>query len=158
MGRPINVVHRPLRNPRLDDLLTEIRARAGTGAIYKHAAARAVLRLLHQGALVAIPIDQHSPGASGVPIQFFGRPANTTLGPARLAQLTGVPLYVAVLARVGESTRHEIVVRPPVEPPPRGKDVGQLIATMQRVTSEFEVIVRERPEQWLWMHRRWRGP
>jgi len=101
----------------LDDLLNRLRSRAGTDVIYKHAAAREILRLLKNGALVAIPIDQHQPGAAGVPIPFFGRPAATTPGPARLAQLTRVPVQVAVLVRRGETNQHDILVRPPLAPP-----------------------------------------
>ena len=156
MGYPVHVIHRALRNPRLDDLLIQLRARAGTNVIYKHAAAREILRLLKGGALVVIPIDQHAPGAQGVPIPFFGRPAATTPGPARLAQLTRVPLQLAVLVRRGESTRHDILMCPPIEPPRPGRDPAILVETMTRVNREFEAIVRRYPEQWLWVHRRWR--
>lgn len=156
MGTPIHIVHRPLRNPRLDDLLTRTRTRAGTDVIYKHAAAREILRLLRRGALVAIPIDQHAPGAQGVPIPFFGRPAATTLGPARLAQITRVPLQVSVLVRRGASTCHDIHMVEPIDPPPPGKAPELLIDAMARVNREFEDVVRAWPEQWLWVHRRWR--
>jgi KDO2-lipid IV(A) lauroyltransferase len=156
MGTPIHIVHRPLRNPRLDDFLNRMRSRAGTDVIYKHAAAREILRLLRSGALIAIPIDQHAPGAQGVPIPFFGRPAATTLGPARLAQLTRVPLQVAVLVRRGASVQHDIHILPPIEAPRPGKQTSLLIETMARVNQEFEGIVRAFPTQWLWVHRRWR--
>lgn len=156
MGYPIHIVHRPLRNPRLDDLLNRLRSRAGTDVIYKHAAAREILRLLRGGAMVAIPIDQHAPGAQGIPVPFFGRPASTTPGPARLAQLTGAPLAVAVLVRRDESTRHDILIRPPIEPPPGRRTDAMLLDLMTRVNQEFEAVVRAHPEQWLWMHRRWR--
>ncbi|HZR82135.1 MAG TPA: hypothetical protein VFD92_13650 [Candidatus Binatia bacterium] len=157
MGTPIHIVHRPLRNPRLDDLLNQVRSRAGTDVVYKHAAARELLRLLRGGALVAIPIDQHAAGAQGAPVPFFGRPAATTLGPARLAQLTRSPLQVAVLVRRGDSVAHDILVRPPIDPPRPGRDPSALVAAMTRVNHEFEEIVREWPAQWLWVHRRWRG-
>lgn len=156
MGSPIHVVHRPLRNPRVDDLLNQVRSRAGTQVIYKHAAAREILRLLRGGALVAIPIDQHAPGAQGVPVPFFGRPAATTPGPARLAQIMRVPLQVVVLVRRGETVCHDIHLCPPIDPPRPGKDPKLLVDTMTRVNREFEEIVRAHPEQWLWVHRRWR--
>jgi len=156
MGTPIHIVHRPLRNPRLDDLLNRMRSRAGTDVIYKHAAAREILRLLRNAALVAIPIDQHAPGAQGVLVPFFGRPAATTLGPARLAQLTRVPLQVAVLVRRGATLQHDIHMGEPIEPPAPGKSPALLIDTMTRVNHEFEAIVRTWPAQWLWVHRRWR--
>ncbi|HEY8516593.1 MAG TPA: lysophospholipid acyltransferase family protein [Candidatus Binatia bacterium] len=154
MGHPIHIVHRPLRNPRLDDLLNQLRSRAGTDVIYKHAAAREIIRLLRNDAMIAIPIDQHQPGAEGVPIPFFGRPAATTPGPARLAQLTRSPIAVAVLVRRGTSIRHDILIRPPLDPPERGH--AALLEVMTRLNRDFEEIVRRYPEQWLWMHRRWR--
>lgn len=156
MGHPIHIVHRPLKNPRLDDLLNELRSRAGTDVIYKHAAAREILRLLRGNDLVAIPIDQHAIGTQGVPVPFFGRPAATTVGPARLAQLTRTPISVAVLIRRGESIHHDIHLNPPIDPPPPGKSEALLREIMTRVNLEFEQIVRAHPEQWLWMHRRWR--
>jgi KDO2-lipid IV(A) lauroyltransferase len=156
MGFPIHIVHRPLKNPRLDDLLNELRSRAGTDVIYKHAAAREILRLLRGNDLVAIPIDQHAIGTQGTPIPFFGRPASTTTGPARLAQITRTPISVAVLVRQGESVRHEILLEPPIDPPPPGKSESALRDVMTRINLQFEGIVRQHPEQWLWMHRRWR--
>lgn len=156
MGYPIHIVHRPLKNPRLDDLLNELRSRAGTDVIYKHAAAREILRLLRANEMVAIPIDQHAIGTQGIPIPFFGRPASTTTGPARLAQITRTPISVAVLVRKGETTQHEILIEPPMDPPPPGKDEAALRDVMTRINLQFENIVRAYPEQWLWMHRRWR--
>jgi Kdo2-lipid IVA lauroyltransferase/acyltransferase len=156
LARPIHLVHRPLRNPRVDDLVSAIRGRGGTGVIYKHAAAREILRKLRDGALVAIPIDQHAPGAEGAPIPFFGRPAATTLGPARLAQIARVPIYMAVLVREGTTNRHRICMRPSHPPPPPGKDPALLVDLTTRLVREFEDVVRAHPEQWLWMHRRWR--
>jgi len=156
MGHPIHIVHRALKNALLDDLLNELRSRAGTDVIYKHAAAREILRLLRGNALVAIPIDQHAPGVQGIPVPFFGRPASTTQGPARIAQLTRTQVTVAVLIRRGESSKHDILLRPPLEPPPPVKSESVLREFMTRVNLEFEDIVRAHPEQWLWMHRRWR--
>lgn len=156
MGYPIHIVHRPLKNPRLDDLLNDLRSRAGTDVIYKHAAAREILRLLRGDDLVAIPIDQHAIGTQGIPVPFFGRPASTTVGPARLAQLTRTPISVAVLVRRGDSIHHDILLNPPIDPPPPGKSEGLLRDVMTRVNHEFEQIVRAHPDQWLWMHRRWR--
>ncbi|MBY0275643.1 lysophospholipid acyltransferase family protein [Candidatus Binatia bacterium] len=156
MGHPIHIVHRPLKNARLDDLLNDLRSRAGTDVIYKHAAAREILRLLRADEMVAIPIDQHAIGTQGTPIPFFGRLAATTTAPVRLSQLTRAPLSVAVLVRRGETNQHDILVRPPIEPPPPTRSETVLRDVMTRVNLEFEEVVRQYPEQWLWMHRRWR--
>lgn len=156
MGFPIHIVHRALKNPKVDDLLIELRSRAGTDVIYKHAAAREILRLLRADEVVAIPIDQHAIGTQGTAIPFFGRLAATTTAPVRLSQLTRAPLSVAVLVRRGESLQHDILVRPPIEPPPPTRSESVLREVMTRVNLEFEEVVRQYPEQWLWMHRRWR--
>src|SRR5262249_18272464 len=134
----------------------QLRSRAGTGVVYKHAAAREMLRCLRGGDLIAIPIDQHAPGASGIPVPFFGRPANTTPGPARLAQLTGVPIHVAVLIRSEDGIKHHTKLSPPIEAAATGDRERDVVATMSRLNAEFESIVRRHPGQWLWMHRRWR--
>jgi Kdo2-lipid IVA lauroyltransferase/acyltransferase len=155
IGTPIHIVHRPLRNPLVDDLLNRVRSRAGTDVIYKHAAAREILRLLQRGETIAIPIDQHAPGGQGVPVPFFGRPASTTLGPARFAARQRIPLMMAVLVRRGTTLQHDVRLCPPIDPP-SGRDEAALVETMARVNLAFEGIVREHPEQWLWVHRRWR--
>lgn len=156
MGYPISLVHRSLRNPLLDDLLTSMRQSAGTGVIWKHAAAREVLRQAHAGRLVAIPIDQHAPGGSGIPVPFFGRPARTNPGVARVAQLARRPVQLAVLSRVGNTPRHEIIMRPPHEVPRGGDRDATVLAVMTELERELEEVVRADPRQWLWMHRRWR--
>ncbi|MFM8410321.1 MAG: lysophospholipid acyltransferase family protein [Alphaproteobacteria bacterium] len=156
IGTPIHIVHRPLRNPLLDDLLNRVRSRAGTDVIYKHAAAREILRLLQAGETVAIPIDQHATGGQGVPVPFFGRPAKTTLGPARFAARQKIPLLLAVLVRRGSSLQHDVHLAPLIDPP-TGRDEAALVETMTRVNLAFEEVVRAHPEQWLWVHRRWRA-
>lgn len=156
IGTPIHIVHRPLRNPLLDDLLNRVRSRAGTDVIYKHAAAREILRLLQAGETVAIPIDQHATGGQGVPVPFFGRPAKTTLGPARFAARQKIPLLLAVLVRRGSSLQHDVRLSPLIDPP-SGRDEAALVETMGRVNLAFEEVVRAHPEQWLWVHRRWRA-
>jgi len=156
IGTPIHIVHRPLRNPLLDDLLNRVRSRAGTDVIYKHAAAREILRLLQARETVAIPIDQHATGGQGVPVPFFGHPAKTTLGPARFAARQKIPLLLVVLVRRGASLQHDVRLAPLVDPP-AGRDEAALVETMTRVNLAFEKVVREHPEQWLWVHRRWRA-
>lgn len=156
LGHPVTLVHREFKNPRADEILSAVRGRVGTEALPKRAAARDLLRRLRRGELIALPIDQRELGGGGYLVPFFGQPALTTLGPARLAQLVQAPLQVAVLARIGDSMRHEIVVKEAIDPPPkRDKDPALLIAMMEKVNCSFEECIRSYPSQWLWMHRRW---
>ena len=89
MGYPVTLVHREFKNPRADEILGPVRARVGTNALPKRAAARDLLRCLRRGELIALPMDQREIG--GYLVDFFGEPALTTLGPARLAQLVHEP-------------------------------------------------------------------
>ena len=157
LGHPISLVYRKMKNPLVDAYVGEIRARAGTRMLAKRSAARELLQRLRRGELVALPIDQHEPQGHGFPVPFFGRPASTTLGPARLAQLVQAPLQVAVMARVGRTNQHEIIVQEPIAPPPRReKDPALLISMMTKVNASYEECIRRHPSQWLWIHRRWR--
>lgn len=156
LGYPVTLVHREFKNPRADEIVGAVRGRVGTQALPKRAAARDLLRRLRRGELIALPIDQREIGGGGYPVPFFGEPALTTLGPARLAQLVQAPLQVAVLARIGDSMQHEIVVQEPIDPPPkRDKDPELLVGMMEKVNRSFEDCIRRYPSQWLWVHRRW---
>lgn len=156
LGHPATIVHREFKNPRADQILSAIRGRVGTQALPKRSAARELLKRLKRGELITLPIDQRELGGGGAPVPFFGRPALTALGPARLAQLVQVPLQVGVLARRGDSLQHEIIVQEPIFPPPkRDKDPALLIEMMTKVNASFEDCIRRYPEQWLWVHRRW---
>lgn len=158
LGHPISLVYRKFKNPLVEAHIGAIRSRPGTRMLAKRSAARELLQRLRRGELVALPIDQHEPGGHGFPVPFFGRPASTTLGPARLAQLVQAPLQVAVMARVDRTNQHKIIVQEPIAPPPkRDKDPALLIEMMTKVNASYEDCIRRYPGQWLWLHRRWRG-
>jgi KDO2-lipid IV(A) lauroyltransferase len=156
LGHPITLVHRPLRNRLVDRAITALRAGAGTRAIAKKSAARAALRALRRRELLAIPADQNQPRRDGVFVDFFGRSASTTPGPARLAMLAGVPVFPVFLVREGETERHRLVVLPEVEMVDTGEPVADAVANTQRCTKVVEEMIRAHPDQWIWFHKRWR--
>src|SRR5262249_15225614 len=106
LHHPITLVHRSMRNVLVDRAITGLRARVGTVSLPKKTAARAALRALRAGAIVAIPADQNQTRRYGVFVDFFGLPASTTPGPARLAMLSRAPLLPVFLIRDGESETH----------------------------------------------------
>jgi KDO2-lipid IV(A) lauroyltransferase len=69
-----------------------------------------------------------------------------------------VPIQVIVLARLGDTGKHQLISRPPIDPPARSKDPAALVEVTTKLNEQLESIIREHPEQWLWMHRRWRVP
>lgn len=150
----IGVVARPLDNPALDARLCALRARTGNTVIYKERALQQVLRSLREGKSVAILIDQNV-NAGGVFVDFFGRPAATTTVAAALALKTGAAI-VPGFAELKPDGRYLMRYAAPVRFAPSGDRQADLLALTQRLTALIESVVRERPEQWLWLHRRWK--
>jgi KDO2-lipid IV(A) lauroyltransferase len=155
-GHPIHLVHRAIANPLVDRWLHGLRARAGTQMIRKSGAGRGVLRALHERALLVLPIDQNSTRGLGVFVDFFGLPASTNSGMARIALRTDAPIVPAFIVREGRSARHRVHVLPILEVERTGDFQEEVRRNTQRFTEVFEEMVRRHPEQWLWMHKRWK--
>ena len=156
LGHPVTLVHRAMRNAIFDQAITAVRTTAGTRAIKKQAAAKEALRTLKQHGILAIPADQNQVFSYGVFVDFFGLPACTTPGPARLAMLTGAPLYPVFLVREEESDRHRIEILPEVEVVTTGDREADILVNTQRCTAVIEGMIRRYPEQWIWFHKRWK--
>jgi KDO2-lipid IV(A) lauroyltransferase len=156
-GIPIAVVHRPRDNPLFDELAAGLRAETGAELLARGSAARAALRALRDGKVVAMPLDQNASRREGVFVPFFGRPACTRDGPARIAMKTGAPVVPVFIERIGESMRHRVRVCPPLELVPEGDDPqAALVENVARMTGAIEVAIRRAPDQWIWTHRRWK--
>jgi KDO2-lipid IV(A) lauroyltransferase len=155
-GHPIHLIHRPFRNPVFDRFVNEERSRAGTGLISKRRAAREVVRVLRDHGIVAVPFDQNATGRWGVFAEFFGVPASTHPGLARLAMLSGSPVYPAFLVRQNGTWNHRIWIQPEVERVQTGDRDRDTIETLRRFNKVFEEAVRRHPDHWIWMHKRWR--
>jgi KDO2-lipid IV(A) lauroyltransferase len=152
---PISVIARPLDNPRLDRRLVAFRTAAGNDVIYKQRALSRVMKALREGGVVAVLIDQNVQERDGIFVRFFGRPASTTTVAAAIALKTGcaiVPGY-CVLQPGG---RYRMAYGPPVEWAQTGRREEDVAGLTQHLTSIIEGWVRETPEQWLWLHRRWK--
>ena len=153
-NRSIGVLARALDNPALHDLLEQIRGCTGNVSIYRRGAIRRVLRALQSNQSVAILIDQHIQPPDAVMVNFFDRPASTTLALAMLARRTGAAV-IPVFALSTAPGRYRMVFEHPVDPPQDDSPEAILDFT-QRCTDVLEMYVRRHPELWLWMHRRWR--
>jgi KDO2-lipid IV(A) lauroyltransferase len=151
---PMAVMARPLDNPKLHDLLEDIRTSNSNEVVYRRGAVRKALRLLGEGRGVGILIDQHMTSADAIHVDFFGRPAATTSTLAALALRTGAPV-IPLFAFPLPGGRYRMIYEPPVEPPPHASEDAVREFT-QRCTDVLEMYVRRNPELWLWMHRRWR--
>jgi Kdo2-lipid IVA lauroyltransferase/acyltransferase len=155
-GHPVHMVHRAIANPLVDRWLSELRRRAGTRMIRKSAGAGGVLHALHEHGLLVLPIDQNSTRGLGVFVDFFGVPASTNSGMARIALRTDAPIVPAFIVREGRSARHRVHVLPILQVERTGDPAEDVRRNTQRFTDVFEEMVRRHPEQWLWMHKRWK--
>jgi len=151
----VAMIARPLDNPELDKLLNGLRTSTGNTVIYKQKALAQVIQTIRSGGIVAILIDQNMQAKDGIFVRFFGRPACTTTVAAALALKTGCAI-VPVRCLLQRNGRYRMVYGPPVEWPRTGRKDEDVAALTQHLTSLIEDWVRETPEQWLWLHRRWK--
>ena len=154
-GFPCGTVAREAQDPRLTALLEKARRDAGVQVLWrgKPGLVRALLRLLRAGGFVGLLIDQDT-DVQGYFVPFFGRPAFTPRAAGDLAVRTGAPLIFGCVHRVAPSV-HEVVLRRIAVPSTGDREADSLAATAA-ATRAIEKEIRRRPDEWVWMHRRWR--
>jgi KDO2-lipid IV(A) lauroyltransferase len=156
LGHPVSLVHQTIKNPLVDRYVENLRSGGGTRLFRKQEAARAVLRALRERAIVVLPLDQNQSRRAGVFVDFFGLPASTSDGLARIALRTDAPIFPVFLVRDGASARHRIVFLPRVEFPVMADRDSSARELTQRCTAVLESMIRNHPDHWLWTHKRWR--
>lgn len=155
-GVPMTIAVRELFDPRLDTLITALRARFGTAVVPRGSTAgRRLAQALLGNRVDGLLIDQDIRGIPGVFVPFFGRPAWTPSGAATLALRAGCATVPAFVHRRADGTHHA-EVHPPLTAPTEGSNEERVAALTAASTAAIERQVRAFPEQWVWMHRRWR--
>lgn len=154
-GHPLTVAAREVYDPRLDELARRLRGRfGGDTALRGQGAGTKLVGALRRGGSLGLLIDQDI-AAPGVWVEFFGHPAWTPSGAALLALRTGAAIVPIFAARMPDGIMR-ITVAPPVKPEGTGDadaDAARLTAVL---TAHIERQIREFPEQWVWLHKRWR--
>lgn len=153
MGIKISAVVRPLEGA-LNAVIVENRLHAGLELIPARGAIRGTLDALKRGRIVAILLDQVVPAHQGVFVPFFGRPASTSPLAALAALRTGVPVFVTMGVREGPRLR--LHFEGPLPVPATGDRDRDVEALTSRMTATIEGYIRRFPEQWMWLHRRWK--
>jgi KDO2-lipid IV(A) lauroyltransferase len=155
LGIPTGVIARPLDNPLLDAPLTRLRTSNGNSVIGKRDAAREMLRSLRSGASIGILNDQHARPPDAVTAPFFGQPAATSSALAKLVDRTEALVVPTAAIRIAPArwrltygTALDVRTLPEAE-----RGVEKLTA---RLNGIVESMIRRHPEQWLWLHNRWR--
>ena len=156
-GLGAGVVARRTREERFEPIIRRYRAAAGMQVHLKSLSMLGMVRSLRKNQTVVIMGDLDTKG-EGVFAPFFGRPAYTQTGPARLAQRTGAPILTGFTARTGRLA-HTIEIGPPIEVANLGNDKDnwdQIRSAVNEYTRRIEAWIRDHPDQWIWMHRRWK--
>jgi len=150
MAAPMHVVVRPLDNPRIDALVERRRALSGNHPIEKKDFARGILKALAANQAVGILIDQNASPSDGVFVDFFGLPACASTGFAKLAAHSGAAVIPGFALWSKEERRYILRFYPPV---PMS---GDAVRDTQALQAALESVIRAYPDQWLWIHRRWK--
>jgi KDO2-lipid IV(A) lauroyltransferase len=148
-------VARALDNPYLERLLRSFRTRTGQEIIYKRGAFDQVGEIMRRGAMIGMLSDQDA-GQRGVFVEFFGRQASSHKGVALLALEHNAPICVGFARRLGNGFKFEVWMERILQP----DDYRHLPDPVRSITQDcaraFEAVVRRNPEQYLWLHRRWK--
>jgi len=153
-GYPETIVVKTVRPPALDQYMAALRGRFGTHVLPRKGSYRKCLRALKNQNILGFIIDQNMRPGQGVFVDFFGQPASTSPGAAMMAWQAGSPIVPIFAVRQADGT-HQIHCLPEIEPP-RSRDESEIVRCTQDATAALESIIRQYPEQWIWMHRRWR--
>jgi KDO2-lipid IV(A) lauroyltransferase len=155
MGVPATVVVRPLDARWLDAVVDRLRRLTGIELIDKRGALRPVLGALRRGRMVGILLDQNASRREGVFVPFFGRSASTSKSLAVLALRTRSPVVPMFVYREAVR-RHRVVIHPALLVETSDESVEAITELTQRCTATIEAAIMAAPEQWLWIHDRWR--
>ena len=150
LAEPMDVVVRSLDNPLIDSLVERRRGLSGNRTIGKQEYARAILKALASNRAVGILVDQNAAADAGVFVDFFGVKACAAAGFAKLAARSGAAVIPGFAIWEEAEQRYVLRFRPPVE------ITGDVARDTQAVQRELERAIREHPDQWLWIHRRWK--
>ncbi|MCC7201575.1 MAG: lysophospholipid acyltransferase family protein [Nitrospirae bacterium] len=155
-GCPFNAIARPIDNHRIGRIINSLRGVLGANIFPKKAVLKDTLKCLKRGECVAILLDQNSSGEEGVFVTYFDQPAATNRGLALIAMKSGASVLPVFIIRE-QTYKHRVIYLPEVEIKRSDDLEGDVVRYTQEFTDVIESVVREYPEQWFWMHRRWKS-
>ena len=156
MGYPMGMVIRRLDNRRLDDYVNRIRCLHGNRILHKDDFARGLLTAMRAGETVGILMDTNMRPPQGVFVEFFGRTACTASGLARVALKTGAAVLPGFMVWEAAEQRYVLRFGPELVFCRSGDEEADAQAATQTCASATEEWIRRYPDQWLWIHRRWK--
>jgi len=154
IGMPMSAVYRPLDFKPLNRFFVELRGRFGAKMFPKAGASLGILRSLRKNELVGILLDQNANLRTGVFVDFFGKQACTNKGLSMLARSTGAPVIPAFLVKHGG--RFHVEFGPEIPTSRTGNLNADILTDTRNYNHVLESIIRKYPEQWFWVHNRWK--
>lgn len=155
VGFPVCALFSPLNNPHLNAYVLKLRESALCKVISKRGTMRQVLGMIRAGTNVAFLIDQDA-RRDGIFVDFFGRPAATVGSVAKLSLYTGAPVGFVYVTRISDLPRFRVELKDVINPRQDARRQEETQRITQRFTKDLEEVIRESPEQWLWLHNRWK--
>jgi Lauroyl/myristoyl acyltransferase len=155
-GYPLHYMARPLDNTLLDALVNRYRGLSGNARIFKNESARTMLKILKDAGTIGILADQNTMPQEGVFVDFFGTPACTTAGIARVALHTGAAVVPGYAVWDATLNKYRLRFEPPLDLLRTGDPERDIRENTQRFAKVTEDIIRKYPEQWAWIHARWK--
>ena len=156
IGHPLNIVIRQLDNPFLDRMVDRYRSLHGNRSFAKQDFARGLLSALRKGEIVGVLMDTNMTPPQGEFVDFFGVPACTATGIARVALHTDASVLPAVTVWDSQLGKYRICIDPALKLVRTGNTEADTIANTALFTKAIESYIARYPEQWLWVHRRWK--
>lgn len=156
-GNPLSFLARAIDNSRVDALINRYRCLSGNQPIEKNNAARAILRVLHDGGTIGILADQNTSLDEGTFVDFFGVPAATTTGLARVALRTGVVVVPGFISWDDSIRKYRLRFETAVNLARSDDEEADIRENTRRFNKVIENYIRVHPDQWLWVHKRWKN-
>lgn len=155
LGVPLAAIVASTRDPLIDRFMKDLRESYGYETLMKRKEGSDVMSRLRRNVAVGILADE-SPRSDGVLIEFFGQDAGATRGPAVFALRSGAPVIPAFIIRVAKPAGHRLIIERPLELIRTGDTRTDVVRNTELFQGVIERYVREYPEQWLWMQKRWK--
>ena len=149
-----HVLVAPMRNPLVSAFFSRHRETYGVHPVEVGPSMRELIRVLRKGAVVCMAADQDA-GRHGIFVDFLGRPASTATGPVEMARRTGAAIVFGTIRRLPDGS-HLAVIDPPITVEDRGDEAATVRYYVEDLSRRLEAAVRLAPEQWFWLHRRWK--
>lgn len=153
-GYPGTVIGRRLSYEKYNQTILRLREKVMLKTLYQDASPKEYLAVLHRNEILGLLADQDVDRFDGIFVPFFGRPAYTLTAPVKLALATGAPIVPTFLVRQG--SRYRLIVEEPIRVESRAEREETLEEFTVRWSEVVERVIRAYPDQWAWMHRRWK--